>query len=66
MSDRAVVGPERLMTAVEVADYINMSKEFVYRAARGNEIPHVRLGRAVRFRRSEVDIFLSRRRRTGP
>jgi excisionase family DNA binding protein len=37
------------MTAGEVADWLRVSRDFVFRQAREGHIPHVRLGRAVRF-----------------
>jgi excisionase family DNA binding protein len=38
-----------LLTADEVAELLNVSKWWVRQEARANHIPHVRLGRSVRF-----------------
>ena len=53
--------PEALMTAGEVSEYLRCSVSMVRRMVRRSEIPHLRLGRLVRFRRREVDAWLSRR-----
>ena len=50
------------MTAGEVSEYLQCSVSMVRRLVRRSEIPHIRLGRLVRFRRREVDAWLSRRR----
>jgi excisionase family DNA binding protein len=46
---------ERLMTAHEVAAVLQVARGWVYAATRRNEIPHVRLGRYVRYRRSAIE-----------
>ena len=48
-----------LLTPEEVAALLRMRKSWVYAAARSGELPHVRLGRAVRFRRSAIDAYLT-------
>ncbi len=52
---------ERLMTAGEVADYLCCSVSTVRRFAARGTIPHYRLGKLVRFRRSELEGWLARR-----
>jgi len=47
-----------ILTPGEVADLLRMRKSWVYNAARTGELPHLRLGRAVRFRRSAIDAYL--------
>ena len=49
-----------VLTADEVAALLRMKRSWVYTAARSGELPHVRLGRAVRFRRSAIDAYLER------
>ena len=49
---------KRLLTADEVAELICMTKEWVYAQVRANRIPHIRLGRRVRFRRESIDTWL--------
>ena len=50
---------ERLLRAEDVAERIGMTKDFVYALVRRKEIPHVRLGRSVRFRRESIDAWLA-------
>jgi excisionase family DNA binding protein len=67
MGVRAVVDPSRaeglrddgdLLTADEVAVMLRMTKAWVYAQTRANRIPHVSLGRYVRYRRSAVLAWL--------
>jgi excisionase family DNA binding protein len=50
---------EALSTAQEIAAYLNCSVSTVRRFATKGKIPHYRLGKIVRFRRSEIDIWLA-------
>jgi excisionase family DNA binding protein len=50
---------EPLIEAEEVAEMIGMGSDWVYAEARANRIPHIRLGRSVRFRRSSIEAWLS-------
>jgi excisionase family DNA binding protein len=59
-------GPEpgvRLLEAEEVARYLGMRTDWVYREVRAGRLPHIRLGRAVRFRRESIDAWLKSRER---
>ena len=49
------------MTAGELSEYLRCSVSMVRRLVSRSEIPHIRVGRLVRFRRSEVDAWLSGR-----
>lgn len=49
---------EKLMTANEVADYLQCSLSTVRRLVMRGKIPHFRLGKLVRFRRVEIDAWL--------
>ncbi len=49
---------EPLVTANEVAEYLQCSASTIRRLAARGKIPHYRLGKIVRFRRSEVDAWL--------
>jgi excisionase family DNA binding protein len=44
----------RLLTAEEIAERLNVPTSWVYSAARNGELPAVRLGRYVRFDESDV------------
>lgn len=62
-------GPEpgtRLLEAEEVARYLGMRTDWVYREVRAGRLPHIRLGRAVRFRRESIEAWLASRERAAP
>jgi excisionase family DNA binding protein len=48
-----------LLTAEQVAELRHVPESWVYEAARERRIPHLRLGRYVRFERNEVDDWLA-------
>jgi excisionase family DNA binding protein len=48
-------GSSRLLTAAEVAERLRMTPGWVYAATRANRVPHVRLGRYVRFRAEAIE-----------
>jgi excisionase family DNA binding protein len=56
---------EPLLTAVEVASVLRVTPDWVYAQSRRNGLPHVRLGRYVRFRRSAIEQWLDEVQR-GP
>jgi excisionase family DNA binding protein len=47
-----------VMTVSEVAEYLRLNPQTVYRKAKTGELPAVRIGRAIRFRRAELDAWL--------
>lgn len=51
---------ERLMTAAELAIYLSCSLSTVRRLVASGSLPHYRLGKMVRFRRADVDLWLQR------
>ena len=51
-----------LMIATEVAQYLNCSISTVRRLVMNSKIPHFRLGKLVRFRRSDIDAWLTHQR----
>ena len=55
----------RLLTAKEVGELLQLNTSWVLDAARRNAIPHIRLGRYVRFRRMDIETWLVDQRR-GP
>ena len=56
---------EALMTVAEVSQYLACSVSMVRRLAQRSEIPHYRLGRLMRFRRTDVDAWLEARHQGG-
>jgi len=50
--------PDELLTADEVAAMLRMKRAWVYAETRRGALPHVRLGRYVRYRRSAVTAWV--------
>ena len=50
--------PSDIMTAEELAEYLKLDPQTIYRKFRRGEIPGVRIGRAVRFKRDVIDGWL--------
>ncbi|MGZ4400399.1 MAG: helix-turn-helix domain-containing protein [Gaiellaceae bacterium] len=51
---------EPLLTAHQVAEILQVHVNWVWLAVRDNQIPHLRIGRTLRFRRDEIDGWLDR------
>jgi len=47
-------GTDTLWTVVEVAEFLQVSRSWVYRAAEGNLLPHMRIGALLRFSPAEI------------
>ncbi|WP_414642261.1 helix-turn-helix domain-containing protein [Baekduia sp.] len=56
---------EPLLTADEVASFMRVTRSWVYAETRRDALPHVRLGRYVRYRRSAIERWLDESQR-GP
>ncbi len=50
---------DRLLVAAEVAELLQVTTAWVYAETRRHRLPHVRLGRYVRYRRSAIEHFLT-------
>lgn len=48
------MSPDRLLTAEEVAELLSVPPRWVREHTRSGKLPHVRLGRYVRFDRADV------------
>jgi excisionase family DNA binding protein len=46
---------EKWMTVKDVADYLQMSKDQIYRLAQQGKIPVSKVGRGWRFKREKID-----------
>lgn len=55
----------RLLTGAQAADLLGVPKTWVLAEARADRIPHVRLGRYVRFEPAQLEAWWEARRR-GP
>jgi len=62
-SDTAATDP--LLTAEEVAALLQVTQAWVYAETRRRRIPHVRLGRYVRYRRSAVQGWIEQIERSS-
>jgi excisionase family DNA binding protein len=47
-----------LMTPEQVADYLQLTKDTVYRLIRSRKLPAARIGRSYRIPREDLDAFL--------
>ena len=47
-----------VMTVTEVAEYLRVNPQTVYRKAKAGELPAVRIGRAIRFRKAELEEWM--------
>jgi excisionase family DNA binding protein len=56
---------EPLLTADEVASFMRVTRSWVYAETRRDALPHARLGRYVRYRRSAIERWLDESQR-GP
>lgn len=49
----------KLLTGEEVAEILNVSRSFAYRLMRRGDIPTIRMGRAVRVRIEDLELFIT-------
>ncbi len=54
---------EPLMTAADAAAVLSVRTSWIYDAARSGELPCVRIGKHVRFLRSDLERFVAEQRR---
>ena len=57
----APLDPDALLDAVQVAEIIGMKKGYVWKLARDDQIPHVRFGMRMRFRRQAILAWVEQR-----
>jgi len=55
----------RLLTTSEVAEWLNMDEATIQRMSRNGELPGVKIGRRYRFRRSDLEEWLSEQMKKG-
>ncbi len=56
---------ENLLTPQEIADVLGVSKSTIYQWTHQEYIPHVKLGRFVRFRQSVIEKWIEKRESCG-
>lgn len=49
---------ERMLLAKEVADYMRMDVQTIYRKVKSGELPCYRSGRAIRFKLDEIEMAM--------
>lgn len=49
---------KRLLSVAETAELLGISQSFLYKLAESESIPHIRLGRAIRFDIRQIDAWL--------
>jgi len=59
------LSPDALLTAEEVAALLQVTSSWVYAETRGHRIPHLRLGRYVRYRRSTLERWMEEMERSS-
>jgi excisionase family DNA binding protein len=60
------VPDERFITLKEVAEYLHLNERTVYKWAHDGTIPGSKLGSTWRFRRSEIDSWVEKRKNVRP
>lgn len=58
-ADESHSNNDPLLTADEVAAFMRVTRAWVYAETRRNALPHLRLGRYVRYRRSAIEDWMA-------
>lgn len=53
---------KRYLPVDEAAEYLGMTKQAVYDRVRRTDIPHIRVGRSLRFDIQDLDLWMRRQR----
>lgn len=61
----AAAAPDELLEVDEVARILKMTPDWIYAQVRAGRLPHIRLGRFVRFRRESIEAWLESAERGG-
>jgi excisionase family DNA binding protein len=59
-------GPPQLLSIPEVCQELGMGKSWVYRRLKGGEIPSIKLGRTIKVKRADLDVYLESMRYSVP
>ncbi len=57
-AERTPIAP-RLLTIQQVAAYVGLSHHTIYRFVSQRKIPHVKLGKVLKFDRTEIDRWIA-------
>lgn len=55
---------DRLLTVPEAAEYLRLARQTLYNMVNRGEIPYLKAGRSLRFRKSDLDRWLSTGKRS--
>jgi putative molybdopterin biosynthesis protein len=58
-------GAKEFYTVSQLAELLQLTEMTIYRMVDRGELPHYKIGRVKRFRTSDIEQFLSNRRKTG-
>ncbi len=58
--------PEKLMSAKELSEYLDIELRTLYRYISGGEIPAIKMGKQWRFRRVDIENWLEERKVQSP
>ena len=61
--EAASLVPGEIMTVPQVAEYLHTCTETIYRVVKKGKIPALRVGRDLRFRRSELEAWMAQQQR---
>jgi excisionase family DNA binding protein len=54
---------DRLLTTKEASEYLGLAEGTIRNKVMRNEIPYLKAGTSLRFRKAEIDLWLERERR---
>lgn len=63
---RSREGSPQLLSIPEVCQELGMGKSWVYRRLKGGEIPSIKLGRTIKVKRADLDVYLESMRYSVP
>ena len=58
--------PRQFLSIEEVADFLGVNYQLIYRLVRAGELPAARLGRVYRIDRRDLEAYLSRSKKRRP
>jgi len=61
-TEQSLTGTEKFLTVLDVALLLSVRPSTVYQWVSSGEIPHYRLGRIVRFKRKDLDVWIEEHR----
>ena len=53
---------KRYLTAAAAAEYLGLTRDALYTRTRKGEIPHIRMGRSLRWDMQDLDLWMRRQR----